>query len=199
MTRVLGIDPGLASCGLGLVDIVGTKRRLIASDTVHTSPSTPLEERLDEIGRRALRLIEGADLVGLEEQGDAWYGNEERGGTNAAARKVQEVLGLLRGLALALGKPRQVIRSQTIRAILGVTKGGKGAVAAMVRHLVEGVPAAGKISQHAIDAIAHAIVAEKKQHASLLLQMQFPGTERPRRRVRKFRTAKAARLAGALP
>ena len=164
---VFGADPGLAACGLALVEVHGRERRLVASDTVYTLPSMAHEARLDEIGRRALPMMRRADLVGLEEQGDAWHGKGARGQTNADARKVQDVLSLLRGLALALGRPREVLRPQTIRSLLGVgQKGGKVATARMVRILVAGVPAERRISQHAVDGIAHAVAAEKVRHVA---------------------------------
>ncbi|HEX4334736.1 MAG TPA: crossover junction endodeoxyribonuclease RuvC [Polyangiaceae bacterium] len=198
--KVLGIDPGFRSLGLALVAIEGSSRRLLKHLTVHTAASLPFETRLDELAKETLEFLTDAELVGLEDQGDAWHGNEERGTTDANARKVQEVLGMLRGLVISCGKPRVVLRSQTIRAMLGIKGKGKDPIGAMVRHMVEGVPAPGRISLHAVDAIAHAIVAEKKHHASLLVQWQIPGTEKPKRqRVRSYRSVKAARAAGALP
>ncbi len=48
--RILGIDPGLSTAGLGLID-VDSKRNVKALDwlTIETSSSLPLEERLLEL------------------------------------------------------------------------------------------------------------------------------------------------------
>lgn len=190
---VLGVDPGLAACGLALVRIEGTVRTLVTSVTVYTLPSVPFEERLDEIAVAALPLLKQAALLGLEEQGDAWHGNEERGDTNAAARKVQDVASVLRGLAIALGVPRRVMRPQTIRKLIGLSASTKGkeATGAIVRRLVDGVPPVKQISKHAIDGIAQAIAAEKEHHASSLVQGLLPGTA-PQRSVRRSRRKRAA-------
>ena len=45
--RVLGIDPGLTRCGLGVVEgSIGRPLRMIAVDTVRTPPDLPLANRL---------------------------------------------------------------------------------------------------------------------------------------------------------
>jgi Holliday junction resolvasome RuvABC endonuclease subunit len=200
--KVLGIDPGLASLGLALVAIDGTTRRLLKAMTVHTAATSPFETRLDDLARETLTLLTDADLVCFEDQGDAWHGQAQEGRTSADGRKVQEVFGMLRGLAISCGRPRVVLRPQSIRAILGVgVRGaaGKKAVAFMVRRMVDAIPQEGRISQHAIDAIGTAVAGERHHHASLVVQTRLPGTERPKRRVRTYPSVKAARAAGALP
>ena len=50
--RVLGIDPGLTRCGLGVVDgSVGRPLTLVAVDVVRTSPDTDVAVRLAAIAR----------------------------------------------------------------------------------------------------------------------------------------------------
>ena len=44
--RVLGVDPGLTRCGLGLVVGPSSSPSVVHHDCVSTSPSTPLEQRL---------------------------------------------------------------------------------------------------------------------------------------------------------
>src|SRR5688572_15727931 len=45
--RVLGVDPGLTRCGLGVVDGAGGRRvRCVAVDVVRTPADLPLPERL---------------------------------------------------------------------------------------------------------------------------------------------------------
>src|SRR6478735_2230799 len=45
--RVLGIDPGLTRCGLGVVDVEGGSRlRFVAATTVRSAADLPIGERL---------------------------------------------------------------------------------------------------------------------------------------------------------
>ena len=45
--RVLGVDPGLTRCGVGVVDIDARRRAsLVAVTVIRTEPSLPLEQRL---------------------------------------------------------------------------------------------------------------------------------------------------------
>src|SRR5664279_1553112 len=55
--RVIGIDPGLTRCGIGVVDVAADRRAtLVHVDVVRTPPEMALEERLRHIG-------EGIDAV----------------------------------------------------------------------------------------------------------------------------------------
>lgn len=57
--RILGVDPGLTRCGIGIVD-VGRDRTatLVAVDVIRTSKDRPLEQRLLEIGRGLERFLD---------------------------------------------------------------------------------------------------------------------------------------------
>ncbi|HNP16624.1 MAG TPA: crossover junction endodeoxyribonuclease RuvC, partial [Terrimesophilobacter sp.] len=49
--RVLGIDPGLTRCGVGVVDVSSDRTAtLVAVDVIRTDKSAPLERRLLDIG-----------------------------------------------------------------------------------------------------------------------------------------------------
>ena len=48
--RVMGVDPGLTRCGVGIVEgDPGRPLRLVHVTVLRTSPSSPLEERLSEL------------------------------------------------------------------------------------------------------------------------------------------------------
>ena len=47
--RVIGIDPGLANTGYGVIDKLGTSFYLVEAGIIYTLPSTPLASRLLEI------------------------------------------------------------------------------------------------------------------------------------------------------
>jgi crossover junction endodeoxyribonuclease RuvC len=65
---VLGIDPGTAALGYGLVDRTGGSLRAVDYGVVTTSPDLPLPERLLHIHAALTELIEThrPDLVGVE-------------------------------------------------------------------------------------------------------------------------------------
>jgi crossover junction endodeoxyribonuclease RuvC len=57
--RVLGIDPGLTRCGVGVVDVEpGRRVSLVYFGVVRSDPKSPIEERLLTIGRGIERLID---------------------------------------------------------------------------------------------------------------------------------------------
>ncbi len=56
--RILGIDPGLATMGWGLVRGKANKPSLIACGVILTAPETPFPQRLAEIDRQVGQLIE---------------------------------------------------------------------------------------------------------------------------------------------
>ena len=68
MVTVLGVDPGLTRCGLGVVRGPSSAMSLVAHDCVRTSPDTPIELRLLALHDRVLALIEAhaPDVVALE-------------------------------------------------------------------------------------------------------------------------------------
>jgi crossover junction endodeoxyribonuclease RuvC len=57
-TRVLGVDPGLTRCGLGLIE-VGSSRKvsLVSVDTVRTESTAELVDRIGYIGEQIEALI----------------------------------------------------------------------------------------------------------------------------------------------
>ena len=57
--RVLGIDPGLTRCGVGIVDVSATRTAsLVWVEVIRTPPDMPLEQRLLAVGNEMERLFE---------------------------------------------------------------------------------------------------------------------------------------------
>jgi crossover junction endodeoxyribonuclease RuvC len=57
--RVLGIDPGLTRCGVGIVDVrPDRKATLVAVTVIRTPPAMPLEERLLAVGNGIEQLLD---------------------------------------------------------------------------------------------------------------------------------------------
>lgn len=65
----LGIDPGTAICGYGLVELTGSRLRAIHQGAILTSPSTKSEDRLSIIydGISQLLTHYKPDVVGVEQ------------------------------------------------------------------------------------------------------------------------------------
>src|SRR5687768_15523766 len=56
--RVLGIDPGFATTGFGVVERSGGRLRALALGAIRTNPASPHADRLVELRWGLLRLIE---------------------------------------------------------------------------------------------------------------------------------------------
>ena len=132
LMRVLGVDPGLTRCGLGVVDgLPGRQPRLIAVDAVRT----PAE--LDPARR----------LLLLEETLDAWIRDHRPTGVAIervfAQHNVQTVMGTAQaaGVAMLVAARRGVpvtlhTPSEVKAAITGSGRAGKEQVGAMVSRIL---------------------------------------------------------------
>ena len=58
MVTVLGVDPGLTRCGVGVVRGPSSRMELLAHDCVRTTADTPIELRLLAVHDRLTELIE---------------------------------------------------------------------------------------------------------------------------------------------
>ena len=67
--RILGIDPGIAIVGYGVVDKEGNRYKTVAYDAVTTKAHTPLEERLEIVYNGIVELIKEyrPDAMSIEE------------------------------------------------------------------------------------------------------------------------------------
>ena len=77
--RVLGIDPGLTRCGMGVVDgSVGRPLSLVDVNVLRTSSDLPVAQRLVTIEKGVEAWIEEhrPDAVAVERGGVAVAGNE---------------------------------------------------------------------------------------------------------------------------
>ena len=64
--RVLGVDPGLTRCGVGVVEgAAGRPLRLVAVDVIRTPPAADIAERL-------LLLAAELDAAGRASTGRTW-------------------------------------------------------------------------------------------------------------------------------
>ena len=130
--RVLGVDPGLTRCGLGVVDgQPGRPLRMVAVDVVRTPATAPVAERLVEVERALLRWIDdyAPDAVAVE-QVFSQHNVKTVMGT-AQASGVALVVAARNGLPVALHTP-----SEVKAAVTGSGRADKQQVTAMVTRLL---------------------------------------------------------------
>ncbi len=67
--RILGIDPGIAIVGTGIVDKTGYKYVPVYYDSIITKAHTPLEERIETVYNKTVELIKtySPDAIAVEE------------------------------------------------------------------------------------------------------------------------------------
>ena len=67
--RILGIDPGVAIVGFGVIDVDRGRQQLVQYGAINTEAGLPLATRLVQIGRDLERLIElfEPDEIAIEE------------------------------------------------------------------------------------------------------------------------------------
>lgn len=132
MLRVLGVDPGLTRCGVGIVDIEPTRRAtLVAVTVIQTSPELPLEQRLLAIGEQLAVLLDEhePDAVALERV-FAQHNVRTVMGTAQASGVVLHAAAA-RGLAVTLHTPTEVKA-----AVTGHGGADKKQVTAMVQRIL---------------------------------------------------------------
>ncbi len=130
--RVLGIDPGLTRCGLGIVDVDATRRaHLVHVGVVRTAKETPVAERLAQVAAGIRAAIEGfAPHVVAVERVFAQHNTQTVMGT-AQAGGVALMLAAEAGLATATHTP-----SEVKAAVTGYGSADKRQVQAMIARIL---------------------------------------------------------------
>ncbi len=126
--RVLGIDPGLTRCGVGVVDgSVGRPLTMVDVGVIRTSASLPVAERLVSIERGLDAWIEEhrPDAVAVERVFARSDSSTIMG--TAQASGIALVVAARRGLPIALHTP-----SEVKAAVSGNGRADKAQVGAMV-------------------------------------------------------------------
>jgi crossover junction endodeoxyribonuclease RuvC len=130
--RVLGVDPGLTRCGLGVVEgDTGRPLRLVQVDVVRTSPQLETQARLVLIGGVLDDWLDRfrPDAVAVERVFSQHNVSTVMG--TAQASGVALVLAGRRGLPVALHTP-----SEVKAAVTGSGRADKGQVTSMVTRLL---------------------------------------------------------------
>ena len=147
---ILGIDPGLANTGWGVIRQQGSRLSCLAYGCVSTSADTPLEKRLakihEQIGAVAQRYQ--PSCVGIE---TVWFGqNITAAFATGQARGAALVACANAGMEVGEFSPKQIKL-----AVVGAGGADKAQVQYMVKQLL-GLDAEPR-PDHAADALAAAI------------------------------------------
>ncbi len=130
--RVLGIDPGLTRCGIGIVDVAPTRTAtLVHVGVIRTPTEMPLEQRLDAIAKAIALAVDefGPAAVGIERM-FAQHNLRTVMGTAQVSGVALQVAGS-RGLAVGLHTP-----SEVKAAVTGYGAADKTQVGAMVARVL---------------------------------------------------------------
>jgi len=147
---VLGIDPGTASTGYGVVESAGSRLRALTAGVIETHAGVPLERRLAEIHTEVGNLLDrhGPEAMAIEE---LYFGANVR-----TAFAVGQARGVVLLAAGQRGVPSRSYTPQQVKdAVCGHGRAGKDQVGRMVARLLglHQPPA----PDHAADALAVAI------------------------------------------
>jgi crossover junction endodeoxyribonuclease RuvC len=150
MRTVMGIDPGIANTGFGVVRVAGARMTAIDGGTVEIPSTLAPEQRLRRIHDAVAELIEWHEPQSLALE-SVYFGRNVRSAIG---------VGQARGVCLLAAAARDVpCFDYTPQAIKLAVCGSGGAGKDQVKHMVGvllGLPAAPP-SDHAADALAAAI------------------------------------------
>jgi crossover junction endodeoxyribonuclease RuvC len=147
---VLGIDPGTASTGYGVVESAGSSLRALDEGVIRTAAGVPLERRLASIHAAVLELIDRFQPAALAIE-ELYFGVNVR-----TAFAVGQARGVVLLAAGQRGVPSRSYTPQQVKgAVCGNGRAEKDQVGRMVARLL-GLRVAPS-ADHASDALAVAI------------------------------------------
>lgn len=172
MRKVLGIDPGLASTGYGLVAVDGARSRHLAHGVIATASGLASGERLNIIFTELTALIDRfrPDEGAVEE---IYFAKNSKTAIAVAQAKGVILLAFAaRGLPVAEYSPPEIKR-----AVAGNGRAEKDQVQELVR-IILGLPTAPE-PDHAADALATAICHGHRARFERLAGQEQTTTETP--------------------
>ena len=152
--RIIGIDPGLAATGWGIVERTGNAIRYLSHGRINTKASSPQEERLFFIQREFVKVLEEwkPRLSAIE---TLYFGRNV-----SSAIPVAEARGIVLLTLAQFGIAVQEFRPIAVKqGVVGQTVADKKQVQLMVK-VILGLPRVPH-PQHAADALALAICAAR--------------------------------------
>lgn len=153
--RLIGLDPGLAKTGWGVIDVNGLRLTHVANGTITTDRQADLAERLVALHRGLLEVLGEWKPNGAAVEETFVNKNPTSTLKLGQARGVVLMTASLYGLPVAEYTPNHVKK-----AVVGVGHAAKEQVDAMVQRLLPGVKIAGPDASDALAvAIAHSYAA----------------------------------------
>ena len=130
--RILGLDPGIAIVGWGVVDSENFKYKAVAYDSIMTAAGLPVEERLSQIYSQLSEIMDKyrPDAMAVEEL--FWNTNQKTGIVVAEARGVILLCAKRHGVPIFEYTPLQVKQS-----VVGYGRAEKKQVITMVTALLK--------------------------------------------------------------
>ena len=130
--RVLGVDPGLTRCGIGVVERIGQKLSLVDLGVIRTPKESELAARLLELDGELTLWIKRArpDVIAIERVFSQL--NVKTAMATGQAAGVAILLAAKSGLPIALHTP-----SEVKAAVTGSGRADKKQVATMVKRILD--------------------------------------------------------------
>ena len=131
--RVLGIDPGLTRCGIGIVDSTGPQKlEMVGVGVIKTDPDAPLELRLFELEKEIQVWIKKfkPDVIAVERVFS--HLNVKTAMATGQATGVALLLAAKAGIPVVMHTP-----SEVKAAVTGSGRADKKQVANMVKRLLK--------------------------------------------------------------
>ena len=131
--RVLGIDPGLTRCGIGIVDSTGPQKlEMVGVGVIKTDPDAPLELRLFELEKEIQVWIKKfkPDVIAVERVFS--HLNVKTAMATGQASGVALLLAAKAGIPVVMHTP-----SEVKAAVTGSGRADKKQVANMVKRLLK--------------------------------------------------------------
>jgi crossover junction endodeoxyribonuclease RuvC len=129
--RVLGVDCGTENTGWGVIDTDGRAHRLVTWGVIHTSPKSPLADRLCRIAAELGRAVaeHRPDSAAIE---DVFHSVNAK-----SALKLAHVRGVAMAVIAGAGVPLGEYSPLAVKtSVVGYGRAEKGQVAMMVRSLL---------------------------------------------------------------
>ena len=126
--KIIGIDPGTGILGFGVIEVIGTKMKLVEAGVIRTPAHTAHEERLEEIFDGLTEIIAATQPDAFSIEKLFFSRNITTAMTVAEARGVAMLVARKAGLPIAEYTPPQIKQSLT-----GYGKADKKQVQEMVR------------------------------------------------------------------
>jgi crossover junction endodeoxyribonuclease RuvC len=147
--RILGLDPGLAAMGWGVIEVTGSRLGHVAHGVIATRPALGLGHRLMALHRELSVVIERLAPAAIAVEQAFVHKDPSAALKLGHARAVALLAAAQAGLEIAEYTPNHIKK-----CVVGAGHAGKEQVLFMVRRLL---PACGVEQSDAADALAAAI------------------------------------------